>query len=97
MISSAVDFLSTIPTYTLIRVPLRRLCHRLIAFSIAGRGQTTEKVTTTDLFYLRSMDKGRRLRICDMLGDVVTWVAMGLKRQHAGAAAGATHVDPEVA
>ncbi|GJV53239.1 hypothetical protein Tco_1448980 [Tanacetum coccineum] len=38
--------------------PLRRLCHRLIAFSTAGRGQTPEKVTTTDLFYPRSMDEG---------------------------------------
>ncbi|GJW50232.1 hypothetical protein Tco_0091583, partial [Tanacetum coccineum] len=123
--SSAVDFLSTIPSYTLIRDPLRRLCHRLIAFSIAGRGQTTEKVTTTDLFYLRSMDEramvnvpyllayylfrhasGRKqgakmsrghLLDIDCGGDVVTWVAMGLERQHAGAVVGAAHVDLEVA
>nr|GEW71479.1 hypothetical protein [Tanacetum cinerariifolium] len=33
--------------------PLRRLCHRLIAFTISCRGQATEKLTTTDLFYLR--------------------------------------------
>ncbi|GKE92169.1 hypothetical protein Tco_1573264 [Tanacetum coccineum] len=33
-----------------------RLCHRLIACSIAGRSQTPEKVTVTDLFYLRGMD-----------------------------------------
>nr|GEZ46632.1 hypothetical protein [Tanacetum cinerariifolium] len=38
--------------------PLRRLCHRLIAFSISGRGQAPEKVTATYLFYLRSMDEG---------------------------------------
>ncbi|GKG03083.1 hypothetical protein Tco_0310719, partial [Tanacetum coccineum] len=31
------------------------------------------------------------------LGDVVTWVAMGLEGQHAGTAVGAAHVDPEVA
>nr|GEW86530.1 hypothetical protein [Tanacetum cinerariifolium] len=33
-----------------IRWPLRRLCHRLIAFTIARRGQTPMKVTTTDLY-----------------------------------------------
>ncbi|GKF40728.1 hypothetical protein Tco_0124070 [Tanacetum coccineum] len=57
-ISSAGDFLTTFPAYTDIRDPLRRLCHRLIAFSIAGRGRAPKKVTTTDLFFLRSMDEG---------------------------------------
>nr|GEU66581.1 hypothetical protein [Tanacetum cinerariifolium] len=33
-----------------IREPLRRLCHRLIAFTIARRGQTSMKVTTTNLY-----------------------------------------------
>ncbi|GKE13147.1 hypothetical protein Tco_1416698, partial [Tanacetum coccineum] len=32
------QFQSDVPSYTLIKDPLRRLCHRLIAFSIAGRG-----------------------------------------------------------
>ncbi|GKE16730.1 hypothetical protein Tco_1424307 [Tanacetum coccineum] len=49
------DFLSTVPSYTLNRGPLRRLCHRLIAFSIARRSQAPKKVTFTDLFYVRSM------------------------------------------
>ncbi|GKA45323.1 hypothetical protein Tco_0738119 [Tanacetum coccineum] len=57
-ISSAGDFLSTAPLYTLIRDPILRLCHRLIACSIAGRSQAPEKVTVTDLFYLRGMDVG---------------------------------------
>ncbi|GKF94687.1 hypothetical protein Tco_0284387 [Tanacetum coccineum] len=35
-----------------------RLCHRMIAYSIFGRGQTPEKVTGIDLFYLRNMDRG---------------------------------------
>nr|GEW21981.1 hypothetical protein [Tanacetum cinerariifolium] len=102
-----------------IKKPLRRLCHRFIAFTIAGRGQAPKKVTTTDLFFLRSMDEGMsvnvsyllayymirhasgrkrgarmsgvRLRICDRLGDVVTWVAMGPKRQQVGVA----HVEKE--
>ncbi|GJR32857.1 hypothetical protein Tco_1109089 [Tanacetum coccineum] len=55
-ISSARDFLGTSPSYTLIRDPMLRLCHRLIACSIAGRSQALEKVTMTDLFYLRGMD-----------------------------------------
>ncbi|GKD28230.1 hypothetical protein Tco_1239008, partial [Tanacetum coccineum] len=55
-ISSAGDFLGTPPSYTLIRDPMLRLCHRLIACSIVGRIQAPEKVTVTDLFYLRGMD-----------------------------------------
>ncbi|GKF17362.1 hypothetical protein Tco_0062280 [Tanacetum coccineum] len=41
-----------------------RLCHRLIAFSISRRGQAPKKVTTTNLFYPRSMDEetAERLR-----------------------------------
>ncbi|GJS60595.1 hypothetical protein Tco_0655379 [Tanacetum coccineum] len=42
--------------YTLIKDPILRLCHRLIACSIAGRSQAPEKVTMIDLFYLRGMD-----------------------------------------
>ncbi|GJS55656.1 hypothetical protein Tco_0629018 [Tanacetum coccineum] len=38
--------------------PILRFCHRLIACSIAGRSQAPEKVTVTDLFYLRGMDVG---------------------------------------
>ncbi|GKD67763.1 hypothetical protein Tco_1321853 [Tanacetum coccineum] len=55
-ISSARDFLGTAPSYTLIRDPILRLCHRLIAYSITGRSQALEKVTVTDLFYLRWID-----------------------------------------
>ncbi|GKD67892.1 hypothetical protein Tco_1321982 [Tanacetum coccineum] len=52
------DFLGIAPSYTLIRDPILRLCHRLIAYSIVGRSQAPEKVTMTDLFYLRGMDVG---------------------------------------
>ncbi|GJX05975.1 hypothetical protein Tco_0193907 [Tanacetum coccineum] len=31
------------PSYVLIRDPVRRLCHRMIAYSISGRGQAPEK------------------------------------------------------
>ncbi|GJT33476.1 hypothetical protein Tco_0923895 [Tanacetum coccineum] len=58
VISSADDFLGTSPPYTSIRDPMLRLCHRLIACSIARRSQAPKKVTMTDLFYLRGMDVG---------------------------------------
>nr|GEX64463.1 hypothetical protein [Tanacetum cinerariifolium] len=45
------------PFYLLITNALRRLCHRLIAHTIAGRGQAPEKVTSTDIYFLRSMDQ----------------------------------------
>ncbi|GKA47315.1 hypothetical protein Tco_0740198 [Tanacetum coccineum] len=57
-ISSVGDFLGTAPSYTAIQDPILRLCHRLIACSIAGRSQAPEKVTVTNLFYLRGMDVG---------------------------------------
>ncbi|GJW04113.1 hypothetical protein Tco_1562969 [Tanacetum coccineum] len=57
-ISSKGDFLGTPPSYTLIMDPMLRLCHRLIACSIAGRSQAREKVTVIDLLYLRGMDVG---------------------------------------
>ncbi|GKF15015.1 hypothetical protein Tco_0056477, partial [Tanacetum coccineum] len=55
-ISSDRDFLGAAPSYVHIKDPVRRLCHRMIAYSISGRGQEAEKVTGVDLFYLRTMD-----------------------------------------
>nr|GEZ46684.1 hypothetical protein [Tanacetum cinerariifolium] len=60
------------------RDPMLRLCHMLIACSIAERSQALEKVTLTDLFYLRGMDVGLinvlymlardpMMRLCHML------------------------------
>nr|GEV81645.1 hypothetical protein [Tanacetum cinerariifolium] len=43
-ISSEGDFLGVAPSYTLIRNPLLRLCHRLIVSSIAGRSHAPENV-----------------------------------------------------
>ncbi|GJT01806.1 putative reverse transcriptase domain-containing protein [Tanacetum coccineum] len=40
-----------------IRDPLRRLCHRLIAHTIVGREQAPKKVTCTNLYFMRSMDR----------------------------------------
>ncbi|GJV31950.1 hypothetical protein Tco_1392350 [Tanacetum coccineum] len=44
--------------YTLIRSPIRRLVHRLLTLSIAGRHSGKEKVTQDDLFLLHNMDGG---------------------------------------
>ncbi|GJY35663.1 hypothetical protein Tco_0421041 [Tanacetum coccineum] len=68
-ISSSGDFLTLVPSYTLIREPLKRLCHRMIAFTIARRGQAPEKVTTTDLFFLRSMDEGTVVNVPYLLAQ----------------------------
>ncbi|GKA49745.1 hypothetical protein Tco_0742818 [Tanacetum coccineum] len=56
-ISSDRDFLGHTPSYVLIRDPVRRLCHMMIAYSISGRGQAPEKVTDVDIFYLHGMDR----------------------------------------
>ncbi|GJU79457.1 hypothetical protein Tco_1281822 [Tanacetum coccineum] len=42
-ISSGRDFLGPAPSYVLIQDPMRRLCHRIIAYSISGRGQAPKK------------------------------------------------------
>ncbi|GJS13663.1 hypothetical protein Tco_0408135 [Tanacetum coccineum] len=56
--AEAGDFLEPAPSYVLIQDPVRRLCHRMIAYSISGEGQAPEKVTGVDLFYLRIMNRG---------------------------------------
>ncbi|GKE24525.1 hypothetical protein Tco_1436037, partial [Tanacetum coccineum] len=56
-ISSDREFLRPSPSYTYIKDPVRRLCHRLISYIISKRGQILEKVTATNIFYLRSMDQ----------------------------------------
>ncbi|GJV36331.1 hypothetical protein Tco_1408808 [Tanacetum coccineum] len=57
-ISSVEDFLGSAPSYTFIKDPMLRLCHRLIACSITRRSQAPKKVIVTDLFYLRRIDVG---------------------------------------
>ncbi|GJT60088.1 hypothetical protein Tco_1003621 [Tanacetum coccineum] len=56
--AEAGDFLGAAPSYVHIRDPVRRLCYKMIACSISGRGQGVEKVTGFDLLYLRTMDHG---------------------------------------
>nr|GEY86304.1 hypothetical protein [Tanacetum cinerariifolium] len=69
-----------VPSYTSIRDPLRRLCHRLIMVSIS-----------VGELRMIDMDKLVRLRICKRLRDTWAWVALDLERQQA-AAAGAPKV-----
>ncbi|GJU58763.1 hypothetical protein Tco_1236529 [Tanacetum coccineum] len=83
------------PSYTLIRDSILRLCHRLIACSIAERSQAPKKVTVMDLFYLRGMDVGSvnipyllarlaehfGLLTAEILGGLTACVAMGPERQ----------------
>ncbi|GJS27919.1 hypothetical protein Tco_0488539 [Tanacetum coccineum] len=77
-ISSGRDFLGPVPFYVLIRDPVRRLCYRMIAYSIFGRGQAPEKVTDIDLFYLRSMDR-RTTNIPHLLAQYLFRHAKGRK------------------
>ncbi|GKD38568.1 hypothetical protein Tco_1258775, partial [Tanacetum coccineum] len=48
---------------------------RLITYSIAGRSQVPEKVTVTDLFYLRGMDVGRKQGAMIFGGQFITRLA----------------------
>ncbi|GJV84772.1 hypothetical protein Tco_1524670 [Tanacetum coccineum] len=77
-ISSDKDLLGPAPSYVLIRDPVRRLCHRMIAYSISGRGQAPEKVTGVDLFYLRSMDR-RTTNVPHLLAQYLFRHAKGRK------------------
>ncbi|GKF95933.1 hypothetical protein Tco_0288668, partial [Tanacetum coccineum] len=73
-----------------------RLCHRMMACSIAGRSQAPEKVTVIDLFAAgrksgahisgghfvgRLAQHFRLLTTGEQLNDTWAWVAMGLERQ----------------
>ncbi|GJU23819.1 hypothetical protein Tco_1157161 [Tanacetum coccineum] len=68
------------PSYTFIRDPVLRLCHRMMAHSIAGRSQAPEKVTMTDLFYLRGLDVGS-VNIPYLLARYLRRFAVGRKSE----------------
>ncbi|GJZ60205.1 hypothetical protein Tco_0616021 [Tanacetum coccineum] len=104
------DFLGPPPSYTLIRDPVLRLCHRMMAHSIAGRSQAPEKVTVTALFYLRGLDVGlvnipyllarylKRFAARERAGRIfLAWVAMEPERQPDAAAGAPADVgDPPI-
>ncbi|GKC76203.1 hypothetical protein Tco_1126977 [Tanacetum coccineum] len=79
-ISSSSDFLGSAPSCVLIRDPVRRLYHRMIAYSIFGRGQAPKKVTGIDLFYLRSMDR-RTINVPHLLAQYLFRHAEGRKSE----------------
>ncbi|GJY50946.1 hypothetical protein Tco_0441793 [Tanacetum coccineum] len=81
-ISTDGDFLGPPPSYTLIRDPVLRLCHRMIAHSIAGRSRAPEKVTVTNLFYLRGMDVGS-VNIPHLLGRYLSVVLLLTEEERA--------------
>nr|GEZ57609.1 hypothetical protein [Tanacetum cinerariifolium] len=62
-----------------VRDPIPRLCHNLIACSIARRSQVSEKVTVTDLFYLRGMDIGS-VNVPYLLARYLRFFASGRKQ-----------------
>ncbi|GJW22812.1 hypothetical protein Tco_0033434 [Tanacetum coccineum] len=71
-------FLRPPPSYTLIRDLVLRLCHRMMAHSIVERSQAPEKVTVTDLFYLRGLDV-RSVNISYLLARYLRRFAAGRK------------------
>ncbi|GJZ13347.1 hypothetical protein Tco_0548577 [Tanacetum coccineum] len=79
-ILSARDFLGIAPSYTLIRDPILRMCHWLIACSIAGRSQAPKKVTVTYLFYLRGMDV-RSVNVLYLLARYLRLFSAGRKSE----------------
>ncbi|GJS61443.1 hypothetical protein Tco_0656227 [Tanacetum coccineum] len=71
-------FLGPLPSYTLIRDPVLRLCHRMMAHNIAGKSHAPEKVTVTDLFYLKGLDV-RSVNIPYLLARYLRRFAAGRK------------------
>nr|GEU60295.1 hypothetical protein [Tanacetum cinerariifolium]GEU60377.1 hypothetical protein [Tanacetum cinerariifolium] len=84
-ISSAGDFLCTTPSYTSIRDPILRLCHRYLRLFAAGR--KSEALISGGQFVAR-LAEHFRLLTKERLRGLTAWVTMGLKRQP-DAAAGA--------
>ncbi|GKC43562.1 hypothetical protein Tco_1061284, partial [Tanacetum coccineum] len=89
--------------------PMRRLCHRMIACTISGRGQGQRRhiegmksgarlsrghfIGRLADHFVIDLHELARLKICGRFGDTWSWVAPGPERQQA-AAAGA-HEDDE--
>ncbi|GJZ74261.1 hypothetical protein Tco_0638407 [Tanacetum coccineum] len=77
---STIQFLGTSPSYTLIRDLVLRLYYRMMAHNIAGKSQAPEKVTVTDLFYLRGLDV-RSVNIPYLLARYLRRVVAGRKNR----------------
>ncbi|GJW51329.1 hypothetical protein Tco_0092680 [Tanacetum coccineum] len=81
------EFLGPAPYYVFIQDPVKRLCHKMIACGISGRGQAPEKVTGVNLFYLRSMDRG----IANVSYLLVQYLFRHAKRRKSGARMSGCH------
>ncbi|GKC35301.1 hypothetical protein Tco_1047685 [Tanacetum coccineum] len=91
-VSYVGDFFGTTPSYSAIRDLILRLCHRLIACSIAGRSQAPEKERLRGLpviaLELPIIDMAElvRLQIHMEIDDTWAWVSIGPTRQPDAAA-----------
>ncbi|GJV12808.1 hypothetical protein Tco_1354349 [Tanacetum coccineum] len=70
-----------LPSYTSIQDPIRRLVHRLLTLSVAGRHSEKDKVTVDDLFLLHSMDGGVSVDIPWHVAKFLSDKAKGSKRK----------------
>ncbi|GJT91220.1 hypothetical protein Tco_1080065, partial [Tanacetum coccineum] len=97
-ISSDRDFLRSAPSYTYIRDPVQRLCHRFISYSISGKGQEPENVTNIPYLlaqYLFRHAEGRKINARLLGGHFIrslahhfglAWVTQGAERHPVAAA-----------
>ncbi|GKB05742.1 hypothetical protein Tco_0833937, partial [Tanacetum coccineum] len=69
VISSDKDFLGPAPSYVHIKDPVRRLCHRMIACSISGRGQGAEKGRKSGAWLFGGHFIGRLAAHFGLVGD----------------------------
>ncbi|GJV04001.1 hypothetical protein Tco_1337570, partial [Tanacetum coccineum] len=82
-ISTDGDFLGPPPSYTLIRDSILRLCHRMMAHSIAGRSHAPEKSEAhiSGGQFMGRLAQHFGLLTAEILGGLTAWVAMGPERQ----------------
>ncbi|GJY07362.1 zinc finger, CCHC-type containing protein [Tanacetum coccineum] len=88
--SVGFDFLRFAPSYTYIRDPVQRLCHRLISYNISGRGKAPEKHAKGRKSGAKLSERhfiGRLAHHFGLVGDDWAWVAQGAERQLVAAVA----------
>ncbi|GJU83325.1 hypothetical protein Tco_1285690 [Tanacetum coccineum] len=69
------------PSYTTIKSLIRRLVHRLLTLSVAGRHNAREKFTLEYLFFLHSMDGGEMVDVPWNLAKFLSDKAKGYKKK----------------
>ncbi|GJZ14416.1 hypothetical protein Tco_0549646 [Tanacetum coccineum] len=67
--------------YTTIKNPIRRLVHRLLTLSVAGRHNAKENVTLKDLFFLHSMDGEEMVDVLWNVAKFLSDKAKGYKKK----------------